>query len=409
MARSPGGRANVKEWLRIAGLAGWIGFLVLPFVGPASAALFAGATLLGVILWRGAIRASASERLRGFVHKIEPALRLMRGHRPSAPQKAAGASALGLFLILLPLFLNNYFIDVLTLGGIYVVLALGLNIVVGMAGILDLGYIAFYAIGAYSYALLSTRLAVSFWAALPIGGAVAALFGLILGLVTLRLRGDYVAIVTLGFIHIVNLVLKNWDSVTNGPNGILNIGRPEIGAFVFSQPVHFYYLILAIASLAVFTVNRLGRSRIGRAWIAIREDEIAAQAMGVNATWMKMLAFATGATWAGIAGVFFAGKFAFISPESFTFFESVIVLSMVVLGGMGSVPGVILGALVLVILPEMLREFSSYRMLVFGAAMVLMMLFRPQGMIGNPRRRIELRPEDEARLEENLARRGSEA
>lgn len=277
--------------------------------------------------------------------------------------------------------MNNYQIDVLTTAGIYIVLSLGLNIVVGLTGLLDLGYIAFYAVGAYTYALLSTKIGVSFWLGLPIGGIASALLGSLLGIITLRLRGDYLAIVTLGFIQIVHLVLNNWDSVTNGPNGILNIGRPRVLNFVFEKPIHFYYLILIIAILTILSVKRLNNSRIGRAWIAIKEDELAAESMGIDTTSMKILAFALGAFWAGIAGVFFAGKFAFVSPESFTFFESVIVLSMVVLGGMGSIPGVILGASIIVILPEMFRALSSYRMLIFGAALVLMMIFRPQGLL----------------------------
>ncbi|MBI3609445.1 MAG: branched-chain amino acid ABC transporter permease [Nitrospirae bacterium] len=385
--------------LRWTGIAVWIGLLILPFAGLRQAVLIAAVIALGGLLWSATIWVSASSRMQALTaetaRRIRPPEAGWRSFRPTVPQRQAFFVLLLLLLMILPLGMNNYIMDVLTLAGIYVVLALGLNIVVGMAGLLDLGYISFYAIGAYSYALLSTKLGVSFWIALPLGGMAAAAFGIALGVITLRLRGDYLAIVTLGFIQIVNLVLKNWDSVTNGPNGILNIGRPAIGSFVFSQPIHFYYLILGLALLTVLAVNRLNRSRIGRAWIAIREDEVAAQAMGVDTTRMKISAFALGAVWAGLAGVFFAGKFAFVSPESFTFFESVIVLSMVVLGGMGSIPGVILGALIVVILPEVLREFASYRMLIFGVALVLMMIFRPQGIIGNPRRRLELRPEDE--------------
>ncbi|MBI3812765.1 MAG: branched-chain amino acid ABC transporter permease [Nitrospirae bacterium] len=389
---------NLK-FLPLTGLSVWIGLLVLPFVGFRQAALIAAAILFGGLLWSAAIRISRSARrsprIRMLLDETERFIRTLVARRPAARHPVFLFGIVTGLLIIGPLGMNNYMIDVLTLAGIYIVLALGLNIVVGMAGLLDLGYISFYAIGAYSYALLSTRLGISFWAALPLGGLAAAAFGVVLGVITLRLRGDYLAIVTLGFIQIVHLVLNNWDRVTNGPNGILNIGRPAIGPFVFSQPIHFYYLILAIVSLTILAVNRLSRSRIGRAWIAIREDEVAAQAMGVDTTRLKILAFALGAFWAGIAGVFFAGKFAFVSPESFTFFESVIVLSMVVLGGMGSIPGVVLGALIVVILPEVLREFAGYRMLVFGAALVLMMVFRPQGLIGNPRWRIELRPPGE--------------
>ncbi len=386
----------------LTGISLWIGLLVLPFVGFRQAALISAAVFSGGLLWSVLIRVSISaQRLPQagtLLYETGEFFRTLGEWRPTARHRISLLGAGMVCLILGPLALNNYMIDVLTLAGIYIVLALGLNIVVGMAGLLDLGYIAYYAIGAYSYALLSTQWGVSFWAALPLGGMAAAVFGILLGVVTLRLRGDYLAIVTLGFIQIVHLVLNNWDRVTNGPNGILNIGRPALGAFVFSRPIHFYYLILAIVLMTIPAMDRLNRSRIGRAWIAIREDEVAARAMGVDTTRLKILAIALGAFWAGIAGVFFAGKYAFVSPESFTFFESVIVLSMVVLGGMGSIPGVILGALIVVILPELLREFAGYRMLVFGAALVLMMIFRPQGLIGNPRRKIELRPEDEAAM-----------
>jgi len=385
--------------LPLTGLSVWIALLVLPFVGVRRAALIGAAILFGGLFWSAAIRVSRaaqrSPRVGTLWDETGEFFRAIGRWRPAARLRVFLFGIVTAFFMAGPLGMNNYMIDVLTLAGIYVVLALGLNIVVGMAGLLDLGYISFYAIGAYSYALLSTRLGISFWAALPVGGLAAAAFGVALGVITLRLRGDYLAIVTLGFIQIVHLVLNNWDRVTNGPNGILNIGRPALGSFVFSRPIHFYYLILAIAGLTILAVNRLNRSRIGRAWIAIREDEVAAQAMGVDTTRLKILAFALGAFWAGIAGVFFAGKFAFVSPESFTFFESVIVLSMVVLGGMGSIPGVVLGALIVVILPEALRGFAGYRMLIFGAALVLMMIFRPQGLIGNPRRRIELRPQGE--------------
>lgn len=390
---------NRRYW---TGISIWIGLLVLPFMGLRQAAMLAAALWFGGLLWSTAIGLSRSTAIASRTHKITGAISLRidawRNVKPTASRRPARYVLFPALLIGVPLGLNNYMIDVLTLAGIYIVLALGLNIVVGMAGLLDLGYVSFYAIGAYTYALLSTRLGISFWAALPLGGMAAAAFGVGLGIVTLRLRGDYLAIVTLGFIQIVHIILNNWDRVTNGPNGILNIGRPALGPFVFSQPIHFYYLILVIVCLTIPAMNRLNRSRIGRAWVAIREDEIAAQAMGVDTTRLKILAMALGAFCAGIAGVFFAGKFAFVSPESFTFFESVIVLSMVVLGGMGSIPGVIVGALILVILPEVLREFAGYRMLVFGAALVLMMIFRPQGLIGNPRRRFELRPEDEAAM-----------
>ena len=244
-----------------------------------------------------------------------------------------------LLLVVLPLFLNDYFRDVMTLTCMYVVLALGLNIVVGQAGLLNLGYVAFYAIGAYTYAILSTAFGLSFWPGLIIGALSAAAFAALLGLPTLKLRGDYFAIVTLGLGEITRIVLNNWDSVTGGPNGISKIGRPVMAGYTLATTLDFYYLILVIAIITVFAMKRLINSRIGRAWIAIREDDVAAEAMGIDTFRLKLLAFVIGSAWAGLAGVFFAAKMAFVSPESFTFFESVMILCMVVLGGMGSIPG----------------------------------------------------------------------
>jgi branched-chain amino acid transport system permease protein len=364
----------------------WVGLLVLPFTGPWKAALMGGSVLAAGLVWRWVYVLFQQVTVGGSLKGIYTPVGWIQDFSRNPLAKYLALAA----VLFIPLFLNNYAIDVLTLTGIYVVLALGLNIVVGLAGLLDLGYIAFYAIGAYTYALLSAHYGVSFWIGMPLGGIAAAVFGMMLGLVTLRLRGDYLAIVTLGFIQIVHLVLNNWDSVTNGPNGILNIGRPSLLNFELQHPIHFYYLILAIALAALWVVSRLNRSRIGRAWIAIREDEVAAAAMGIPTTRFKVLAFTLGATWAGIAGSFFAAKFAFISPESFTFFESVFVLSMVVLGGMGSMTGAILGASLLVILPEFLRGLADYRMLFFGMLLVLMMIFRPQGLLPSPRRKIQL-------------------
>jgi branched-chain amino acid transport system permease protein len=283
-------------------------------------------------------------------------------------------------LLVAPLALNNYMLDVLTLAWLYVVLALGLQTTVGLAGLLDLGYVAFYAIGAYSYALASTALGVPFWAGLPLGALVAAAFGVLLGVITLRLRGDYLAIVTLGFIQIVHIVLVNWDSVTNGPNGILGIGRPQIGPITLASPPQFYYVTLAVAFLAILVNTRLRASRTGRALMAIRDDELAAESMGVPTTRLKVLAFALGAAWAGVAGVCFAARYTFVSPESFTFFESIVVLAMVVLGGMSSVWGVAAGAVAIVLLPELLRGAADFRMLAFGAALVAMMAWRPEGL-----------------------------
>jgi branched-chain amino acid transport system permease protein len=271
----------------------------------------------------------------------------------------------------------------LTLALLYSLLAVGLNITVGLTGLLDLGYAGFYGIGAYTYALLSTQAGLSFWLGVPFGGAVAAFFGLVLGVITLRLSGDYLAIVTLGFVQIVYLVLNNWDGVTNGPNGILQIGQPTVGGFLLDQPIHFYYLALLFLIIAVLVIDRLTQSQLGRAFCAIREDPIAAEAMGIDITRMKILAFVLGAGVAVIAGVFFAAKYTFVSPESFNFFESVRILTMVVLGGMGSLFGSILGAFLLTFLPEMLRGLDLYRMLIFGATLVIMMIVRPQGLLGS--------------------------
>ena len=296
------------------------------------------------------------------------------------------------FAVLFPLFVSEYRVNVMITAMIYVVLGLGLNIVVGLAGLLDLGYVAFYAVGAYTYALLNYHYDVGFWLALPLGALVGAVFGILLGIPVLRLRGDYLAIVTLGFGEIIRLILENWGEFSFGPSGIANIPRPSFFgvAITRSQGILFmYYLMIALGIFTIFVVNRLQDSRLGRSWLALREDEIACQAMGIDRMKTKLAAFALGATWAGMMGVVFAAKTAFINPASFTFLESAIILSIVVLGGMGSIFGVILGAFILILLPEELRAFSQYRMLIFGAAMVLMMVFRPQGIISNVRRTYE--------------------
>jgi len=291
-----------------------------------------------------------------------------------------------------PLVTGRYAHDVAIQVLVYICLGLGLNIVVGLAGLLDLGYIAFYGVGAYTYALMSLHFGLSFWMCLPIAGIFAAIAGCIIGYPTLRMRGDYLAIVTLGFGEIVRLILNNWMDLTNGPNGILGIPRPEIFGFQFKQLWALYYVILAIAVVTILSVYRLNYSRIGRAWEAIREDETAAELMGVNTFLLKLLAYAMGATFAGFAGAFFAARMRFVGPESFTFLESAMVLAMVVLGGMGSIPGVILGVLALVALPELFRELEMYRMLVFGGVMTLMMLVRPAGIW--PAKRVGRRSEE---------------
>jgi branched-chain amino acid transport system permease protein len=292
-------------------------------------------------------------------------------------------------IVAFPFMFSMYQTNIMITALIYVVVGLGLNIVVGLAGLLDLGYVAFYAVGAYSYALLNYHFGVSFWVALPLGALVGCVFGVLLGFPVLRLRGDYLAIVTLGFGEIIRLVLENWNAFSFGPSGIANIPRPGIPGFSMSlsQSTRFiYFLMLALTLFTVFVVRRLQDSRIGRAWIALREDEVACQAMGIDKTRTKLSAFALGATWAGMGGVVFAAKSTFINPISFTIWESIIILCVVVLGGMGSILGVILGALILILLPEYLRAFSEYRMLIFGVMLVLMMLFRPGGIVSDVRR-----------------------
>lgn len=292
------------------------------------------------------------------------------------------------FALLFPYLFSSYQTTIMVNALIYIVLGLGLNIVVGLAGLLDLGYVAFYAVGAYTYGLLNLHFGLGFWAALPIGALLGAFFGILLGFPVLRLRGDYLAIVTLGFGEIIRLILENWGELTQGPSGISNIPGPDFfGLEKYVDPaICLYYLMIALVLFTIFIVNRLQNSRIGRAWIALREDEIACQAMGIDKTRTKLTAFALGATWAGMMGVIFAAKTRFINPASFTFWESAIILCIVVLGGMGSIIGVIIAALLLVLLPEHFRAFSEYRLLVFGAALVLMMRFRPGGIIGTVRR-----------------------
>ena len=311
--------------------------------------------------------------------------RLLKDPRFARPSLAAA----GIFFLIFPWLFSLYQIDIMTTALIYVVVALGLNIVVGLAGLLDLGYVAFYAVGAYTYALLNHHFGLGFWICLPLGGALGFLFGIILGFPVLRLRGDYLAIVTLGFGEIIRLILENWNEFSFGPSGIANIPRPGLMGIDLSlqhNHIYIYYLMIMLTILTIFVVRRLQDSRIGRAWMALREDEVACQAMGINKTRTKLSAFALGATWAGMGGVVFAAKTTFINPASFTIWESVIILCCVVLGGMGSIVGVICGAFALKLLPEYLRAFSEYRMLVFGAVLVIMMVFRPGGLISDVRR-----------------------
>ncbi|PLY03531.1 MAG: branched-chain amino acid ABC transporter permease [Desulfuromonas sp.] len=303
------------------------------------------------------------------------------------------------FFLVFPLLFNISQVNIMVLALIFVVLGLGLNINVGLAGMLDLGYVAFFAIGAYTYGILNSKFGVGFWPALPIGGLVATIFGILLGFPILRLRGDYLAIVTLGFATIAHVVILNGEGLFGGAKGIANISRPgffgiEMG--IDAVTTYIYYLMIALVVFTIFITNRLKDSRIGRAWMALREDEIACVAMGIDMARTKLSAYAFGAFWAGVVGVIFAARNTYLHPNSFTFMESAIVLSIVVLGGMGSIVGVIIAALVMILMPEYLRAVADYRMLAFGAVMVLMMIFRPQGLIANVRRSYEYNPDDSA-------------
>ena len=310
--------------------------------------------------------------------------------------------ALALILPFVP-GIGRYELDLGILVLTYVMLGWGLNIVVGLAGLLDLGYVAFYAVGAYSYALLAQFFGLSFWVCLPLAGILAAFWGVLLGFPVLRLRGDYLAIVTLAFGEMIRIVLLNWVSLTGGPNGISGIPRPSFFGLPFNMsggpdtfagffglepsPTHrvvfLYYLILALALLTNWVAIRLRRQPIGRAWEALREDEVACRALGINITVTKLTAFALGAMFAGFAGAFFATRQAFISPESFTFIESAIILAIVVLGGLGSQIGIAVAAIVMIGGFELFRGLDEYRMLVFGAAMVIIMVLRPRGLVGS--------------------------
>jgi branched-chain amino acid transport system permease protein len=299
-------------------------------------------------------------------------------------------------VFLVPLVAGKYWNYTIGTVGIYVLLGLGLNIVVGLAGLLDLGYVAFFAIGAYTMALLTAplphHLLWNFWIALPIGVVLAALTGLLLGAPVLRMRGDYLAIVTLGFGEIIH-ILSTSDVLTSfsgGPRGVPAVGGPTLFGKPFNSAIDFVYLIFLAALLIIFVTNRLQNSRVGRAWEAMREDETVSRAMGINTLSQKLLAFAIGAAFAGLGGALFASRNQFTGPEDFVLMVSINVVAVVIVGGMGNIPGVIAGALVLKGLPEVLRELQNYRVLVFGALLVVMMLWRPAGIIPSSRRKMEV-------------------
>jgi len=357
------------------------------------AAVVLGRLVLWLTIWRKQAPSTDAPSLMGGVKRAYAGL--------FAQAKPYFFSAALLFALAYPFLpiTDRYLLDLGVLILTYVMLGWGLNIVVGLAGLLDLGYVAFYAVGAYSYALLAEYFGLSFWICLPLAGILAAFWGIILGFPVLRLRGDYLAIVTLAFGEIIRVVLLNWYEFTGGPDGISGIPRPSFFGLEFKRGeggfadffgldyssthriVFLYFLILALALLTNFVTMRLRRLPIGRAWEALREDEIACRSLGLNTTSVKLTAFATGAMFAGFAGSFFATRQGFISPESFTFIESALILAIVVLGGMGSQVGVVIASIAMIGGFEVFREAEQFRMLIFGLAMVFIMIWRPRGLI----------------------------
>ncbi|MEQ6437088.1 high-affinity branched-chain amino acid ABC transporter permease LivM [Comamonas sp. w2-DMI] len=356
-----------------------------------------------------------------IVQMLKPLLagRLPRVELPALPDVKPATRNVMIFVALMlaaswPFFAGRNAVDIATLAMIYVMLGLGLNVVVGFAGLLDLGFVGFYAVGAYTYALLYHWAGWSFWEALPLAGLASATFGFALGFPVLRLRGDYLAIVTLGFGEIIRLLLTNLTGFTGGPDGISSIPKPSVfglemarspsveGGTTFHQffglefnsmhmVIFLYLMALLLAMVTLFISNRLIRMPIGRAWEALREDEIACRSLGLNPMKIKLSAFTLGAMFAGFGGAFFAARQGIVNPESFTFIESALILAIVVLGGMGSQLGVILAAIILTTLPELAREFSEYRMLIFGLVMILMMIWRPQGLLPMKRHHVEVK------------------
>lgn len=329
-----------------------------------------------------------------------------RKHSVTSPKKLdpkmrwGVLAGIALFVIFLPQILGLYFSEILDNVMMYILMGLGLNIVVGYAGLLDLGYVAFFAIGAYTMGVLTSpelnAQPLTYWQALPFAMVISVISGVILGLPVLKLRGDYLAIVTLGFGEIVRLlVLSDWlRPWLGGTQGIQLIAQPKIGNLVLKDQVQLYYLFLVGVAIVVFIAWRLKDSHVGRSWMALREDEDVARAMGINHVTTKLLAFGTGALFSGIAGTIFAAKLTSVYPHSMNFLVSINVLALIILGGMGSIPGVFVGALVLIGAPELLREFAEYRYLVYGALLVAMMLYRPEGLWPEARRRLELHEEE---------------
>lgn len=416
---------NMQAALKDAGLAAFIaGALFLPILGlrtessasgisleqhwplalAAIAVVFAGRLALNLLFWQKDAATAGAKTVRTLSLIYGPQVPLIAMIRRVAEARGGVAFLVFVvFAITLPFlpFSDRYIMDLSILVLTYIMLGWGLNIVVGLAGLLDLGYVAFYAVGAYSYALIATHFDWSFWVCLPLAGILAAFWGIILGFPVLRLRGDYLAIVTLAFGEIIRIVLLNWYEFTNGPDGISGIPRPSFFGLEFKRGeggfadffgleyspiqriIFLYYLILVLALITNFVTQRLRRLPIGRAWEALREDEIACRSLGINTTSTKLTAFAIGAMFGGFGGSFFATRQGFISPESFTFIESALILAIVVLGGLGSQIGVVIAAIVLIGGIEFFREVEQYRMLVVGLGMVLIMIWRPRGLLSS--------------------------
>ncbi|MBI1298153.1 ABC transporter ATP-binding protein [bacterium] len=349
------------------------------------------------------------------------------GRTRNGRERITIAIGLAILMLLLPLTLDRFQNSVLGIVFIFVMMGLGLNVVVGYAGLLDLGYVAFFAIGAYIYAFLSAPFSspyitgiltsmgfavdgplLNYWMAIPVAMLTAAIGGVLLGIPVLRLRGDYLAIVTLGFGEIIRLFMLNLSDLTNGPRGLLNISPPRIGESSLGSPAGIFYLAILGSALVAFVAYRMNDSRIGRAWVAMREDEDVAQATGINLVNTKLLAFATGATFAGLAGQLYAARQVNIFPENFSLFVSIDALSLIIVGGMGSIPGVVLGALALKGLPEFLRGVDEYRIVAFAALLVIMMIVRPEGILPSARRRREMAAEDEPAVPDPIDESGSE-
>lgn len=304
-------------------------------------------------------------------------------------------AALSALLLILPLLLDDYQTSVAVLAGIYVMLGLSLNIIVGYAGLFQLGHAAFYGIGAYTAAILNLHFGIPIFVLMPVGAIAAGLFAFLISRPILHLRGDYLCIVTIAFGEIFRIAMKNDIlGLTGGPNGLSGISRPALFGLVFSRPIHYYYLVLAFVVFTIFAARRLERSRLGRAWTYVREDELAAEAMGVDTTRVKLIAFVLGSAWAGLAGVIYASRYRVIAPENFSFIESVIMFCIVVLGGIGSVPGMLLGTAGMVVLPELVREAKNWRDAWLGVAMILMMIVRPEGLWPSRRAKLEIRGEE---------------